>query len=78
MLDFVKKIVDGYIIGANETQFGVITFDSQVYLQFHLNRYHTKTDIKNAVSQTRYLPMPCRIYSYIDYTSDLFKDIKMF
>ena len=78
MLDFVKKIVDGYPIGANETQFGLITFDSQVYLQFHLNRYHTKTDIKNAVSQTRYLSMPYRIYSYTDYTSDLFKEIKMF
>ena len=56
MLDFVEKMVDGFPIGANETQVGVITFDSQVYLQFHLNRYHTKTDIKNAVSQTRYLP----------------------
>ena len=56
MLDFVKKMVDGFPIGANETQVGVITFDSQVYLQFHLNRYHTKTDIKNAVSQQRDLP----------------------
>ena len=55
--------MDGYTIGANETQFGVITFDSQVYLQFHLNRYHAKIDIKNAVSQTRYLYMPSRIYS---------------
>ena len=60
MLDFVKKMVDGFPIGANETQVGVITFDSQVYLQFHLNRYHAKTDIKNAVSQTRYQPLTCR------------------
>ena len=62
MLDFVENMVDEFSIGANKTQVGVITFDGQVYLQFHLNRYHTKTDIKNAVSQTRYLPMRCSIY----------------
>ena len=72
MLDFVTTMVDGFPIGVNGTQVGVITFDSHVYLQFHLNRYHTKIDIENAVSQTRYLPMPCRIYTYAVYTSDLF------
>ena len=72
MLDFVKKMVDGYTIGAYDTQVGVITFASQVALQFHLNRYHSKTDIKNAVSQTRYLPMPCRMYTHNVYTSDIF------
>ena len=63
MLDFVTTMVDGFPIGVNGTQVGVITFDSQVYLQFHLNRYHTKIDIENAVSQIRYLPMACRIYT---------------
>ena len=72
MLDFVEKMVDGFSIGANETQVGLITFASNVDLQFHLNRYHTKTDIKIAVSQTRYLPMTCRIYDYTVYTSNLF------
>ena len=70
MLDFVNTMVDRFPIGANGTQVGVITFDSQVYLQFHLNRYQTKTDIKNAVSQTRYQSMHCSIYTYADYTSD--------
>ena len=55
MLNFMKKMVDGFPIGANETQIGLITFDSKVYLQFHLNRYHTKTDIKNAISHTRWV-----------------------
>ena len=72
MLDFVNTMVDRFPIGANGTQVGVITFDGQVYLQFHLNRYHTKTDIKNAVSQTRYLPMHYSLYVYAVYTSDLF------
>ena len=71
MLDFVEKMVDGFPIGANGTQVGMITFDSQVYLQFHLNRYQTKTDIKNAVSQTRYLLMHCSINTYAVYTLDL-------
>ena len=71
MLDFVNTMVDRFSIGANGTQVGVITFDSQVYLQFHLNRYQTKTDIKNAVSQTRYLPMHCSIYTNVVYNLDL-------
>ena len=72
MLDFVKTMVDGFPIGVNGTQVGVITFDSQVNLQFHLNRYHTKTDIKNALLQIRYLPMPSSTYTYSVYTLDLF------
>ena len=72
MLDFVNTMVDRFPIGANGTQVGVITFASQVALQFHLNRYHTKADIKNAVSQTRYLPMACRTYTYSVYTLNLF------
>ena len=55
MLNFVKKLVDGFPVSATETQIGVITFDSKVYLQFHLNKYHTKTDIKNAVSHIRWV-----------------------
>ena len=77
MLNFVKKMVDGFPIGANETQVGVITFDSKVYLQFHLNKYHTKTDIKNAVSKTRYLPIFCKIYIYSVHTLDLFLKMNM-
>ena len=71
MLDFVEIMVDGFPIGANETQVGLIAFANNVDLQFHLNRFHTKTDIKNAVSQTRYLPMPYRIYAQIVLTSNL-------
>ena len=64
MLDFVEKMVDGFSIGANETQVGLITFASSVNKQFHLNRFHTKTDIKYAVSQARYLHMTYRLYTY--------------
>ena len=62
MLDFVEKMVDGFRISSSGTQVGLITFASSVVLQFHLNRYHDKNDIKNAVSQTRYLPTPYRLY----------------
>ena len=53
MLDFVKKMVDGFPISATETHVGVITFDSKTYLQFHLNKYNDKNSIKNAISKTR-------------------------
>ena len=53
MLNFVKKLVDGFPVSAKETQIGVITFDSKVYLQFHLNKFHDKTAIKTAVSNVR-------------------------
>lgn len=52
-LDFVKTMVNGFPIGPTETHIGLITFDSKVYLQFHLNKFTDKNAIKNAVSNTK-------------------------
>ncbi|XP_053401477.1 uncharacterized protein LOC123550590 isoform X2 [Mercenaria mercenaria] len=54
MLEFVKKLVDGFPVGPTETHIGLITFDSKTYLQFHLNKYMDKASIKKAVTSTRY------------------------
>ena len=53
MLDFMKKMVDGFPVSATEVRIGLITFDSKVYSQFHLNKYHDKTALKNAISHVR-------------------------
>jgi len=52
MLQFVNKLVDGFPIGPAETHIGLVTFDTKVYNQFHLNKYNDKTQIKDAVSHT--------------------------
>lgn len=53
MLDFVNHMVDGFPIGPTETHVAMLTFDSKVYNQFHLNKYMNKNSIKNAVSNTQ-------------------------
>ena len=53
MLDFMKKMVDGFPVSATEVRIGLITFDSKVYSQFHLNKFHDKTALKNAISHVR-------------------------
>ena len=53
MLEFVNKMVDGFPIGPTETHIGMLTFDSKVYNQFHLNKFNTKAAIKNAVTNTQ-------------------------
>ncbi|XP_060600216.1 uncharacterized protein LOC132753729 isoform X4 [Ruditapes philippinarum] len=54
MLVFVNKLVDGFPVGPTETHIGLITFDSKTYLQFHLNKFTSKADIKRAVTATKY------------------------
>ena len=41
-LTFVENMVNGLVIGPNDTQVGMITFDTKPYLQFHLNKFATK------------------------------------
>ncbi|WAR12942.1 CO6A6-like protein, partial [Mya arenaria] len=54
MLGFVNTLVDGFPIGPTQTHIGLLTFDTKVYNQFHLNKYNDKTAIKNAVTSTQY------------------------
>ncbi|WAR30024.1 MATN2-like protein [Mya arenaria] len=55
MLGFVNTLVDGFPIGPTQTHIGLLTFDTKVYNQFHLNKYNDKTAIKNAVTSTQYV-----------------------
>ena len=55
MLSFVKRVLSGFNIGPQATQVGLITFDSSPYLQFYLNKYHTKQDVVKGVAGARYI-----------------------
>ena len=59
MLGFVKRLVAGFNVGPTQTQIGLITFDSSVYLQFHLSKYHDKVSLKNRIQATRYVLTLC-------------------
>ena len=56
-LDFVKKMIAGFYIGPQETQVGMFTFDGSVHPQFYLNKYHTKSPLKNRVLATTYVAL---------------------
>ncbi|KAK3092700.1 hypothetical protein FSP39_006142 [Pinctada imbricata] len=49
MLNFVKSLVDEFVIGSTNTKVAVLTFNSRVYNQFHLNKYTTKAMIQSAI-----------------------------
>ncbi|KAK6192780.1 hypothetical protein SNE40_004195 [Patella caerulea] len=48
-LEFVQNIVSMFNIGENYTQVGMATFNRHVDLQFHLNSYHRKEDLIEAI-----------------------------
>ncbi|KAH3775135.1 hypothetical protein DPMN_176532, partial [Dreissena polymorpha] len=54
MLQFVNKMIDGFPIGAADTHIGVVTFDTKVYNQFHLNKFTDKAAIQAAVTAITY------------------------
>ncbi|XP_071091672.1 uncharacterized protein [Haliotis cracherodii] len=54
MLTFIETMVQGFDIGPQGVQIGMITFDSKTYLQFHLNKYASKSDIIKAIKATKY------------------------
>ncbi|KAK7478695.1 hypothetical protein BaRGS_00030080 [Batillaria attramentaria] len=52
--NFVKDVVDGFTVGSSATQFGMITFANNAQVEFHLNRYTSKSAVKNAVDRVPY------------------------
>ncbi|GAB1606676.1 uncharacterized protein LOC115210527 [Argonauta hians] len=54
ILAFVEKLVDKFEIGPKHMQIGALSFNSRPHLEFHLNKFHSKQDIKKAISTIRY------------------------
>ncbi|XP_076097610.1 collagen alpha-5(VI) chain-like isoform X1 [Mytilus galloprovincialis] len=53
-LDFVKNTVRQFTVGPTSTQFSVLSFSDQVYKEFKLNQYSTKTSVISAISKIKF------------------------
>lgn len=54
MKSFVYDVTNGFDIGANATQVGVMSFDSSPRFHFHLNTYHSKSSLLTAINNIFY------------------------
>lgn len=55
MLDFVKQMSQGFDIASNGTHIGVVTFSSKPHLEFHLNKFNSKSAVNQGVSNIHYI-----------------------
>ena len=69
-LDFISNTTNGFTVGPNDIQVGMITFDNKPYLQFHLNRYHSKAAVEQAVQNTRYTHGSTYTHLALKYAAD--------
>ena len=53
-LTLVAELIDQVDVGETKVQIGVLTFSSRARMQFHLDRYHTKIDLINALAKVRW------------------------
>ncbi|KAL5012630.1 hypothetical protein ScPMuIL_011181 [Solemya velum] len=53
-LDFIKDMVSSFIIGPDNTQVSVVTFNAMPYNEFFLNEYDNTDDILGAIDTIRY------------------------
>ena len=61
--NFVKKVVDFFNIGTSGTHVAVVTYDTTTHKQFQLDKYHTKSEMRNAVDDVAY-------HGYLTYTGE--------
>lgn len=69
-LSFVHNMVNGFNVGPNDFQIGMITFDTKPYLQFHLNRYTNKADVESAIDRTQYTKGNTYTHLALKYVTD--------
>lgn len=55
MLQFVKTTTQGFDINQNQVEVSVVTFSDKPHLEFHLNKYHDKNSVVNAISGIHYI-----------------------
>ena len=55
MLDIVKLVVEGLVIGQDATRVGAVYYSNSPWVPFLLNRYTTTTAIVDAVVRTPYV-----------------------
>ena len=51
---FVSNVVDAFDIGSDKVRVGLIQFSRQAYLEFDLDEYSNKADVKAAIAAIPY------------------------
>ena len=69
MKDFVKNVIDFFIIGESGTHVAVVTYDTDTHIQFNLVKYFTKKMIRNAVDDIKY-------HGGLTYTGEALKTVR--
>jgi len=54
--EFIINVTSVFDIGPNNSQISVVTFDSDVHLQFYLDAYDDKDNLIEAINRTKYTP----------------------
>ena len=58
--DFVKSVIDFFIIGVNNTHVSVVTNDTDTHIEFNLVKYFTKNELRNAVDDANFVSADSR------------------
>lgn len=53
--DFVIALVDRVTVGRNATRIGLVLYSLEVRLEFGLNKYPTRQDVKRAIRKIKYM-----------------------
>nr|XP_054492770.1 collagen alpha-1(XXVIII) chain-like [Agelaius phoeniceus] len=53
--DFVTALVDRVTVGRNATRIGLVLYSLEVRLEFGLNKYPTRQDVKRAIRKMQYM-----------------------
>ncbi|XP_063256632.1 collagen alpha-1(XXVIII) chain-like [Prinia subflava] len=53
--DFVTALVDRVTVGRNATRIGLVLYSSEVRLEFGLNKYPSREEVKRAIRQMQYM-----------------------
>ncbi len=52
---FTKSVVRRLKIGEFDTQFGIVKYSTNAYVEFYLNEYYTLLEIEREIDNMRYL-----------------------
>ena len=69
--EFVKAMIDLFDINSGKIRVGVVSYSNWAFLEFHLNTYTTKEEMKNAISNVTHYRGDTNTGSTIGYMRDV-------
>uniref|UniRef100_A0ACB8FUU2 Uncharacterized protein n=1 Tax=Sphaerodactylus townsendi TaxID=933632 RepID=A0ACB8FUU2_9SAUR len=73
MKTFMNEMVDMFQIGANRVRFGVVQYESSPKMEFTIDRYKTKADLKKAIQAIKQLGGGTETGKALKYMNSKFK-----